>query len=112
MGVAIFVKGGLLGAYVPFFTLWLYQQGYRTSQVGYLSALDAAASIVLMPLIGAGLDRYRCHNLGLVVIMLLVAVLKVSYLYVASSFLALLALTACTAPLLKSANSVLDAQCP
>lgn len=111
MGVAVFVKGGLLGAYVPFFTLWVYEQGYRTSQVGYLSAVDALSSILLMPVIGATLDKYRFHNIGLVVILLLVAILKVSYLYMATSFVALLCLTALTAPLLKSANSVLDAQC-
>eukprot|EP00397_Hematodinium_sp_SG-2012_P038662 GEMP01042093.1.p1 GENE.GEMP01042093.1~~GEMP01042093.1.p1 ORF type:complete len:377 (+),score=67.70 GEMP01042093.1:279-1409(+) len=108
---ALMVKGGLLGAYVPFFTLWLHAHGYPVFQVGVLSAVDTVFSIILMPILGIILDKWRCHNRGLVGILLLVAVLKTCYLPVAQYFWPILVLTALTAPLLKAANSVLDAQC-
>lgn len=50
--VALFLKGGLLGAYIPFFTLWLHVYSYTATQVGILSAVDIVFSILLMPLIG------------------------------------------------------------
>ena len=53
----------------------------------------------------------KIHNIGLVVTMLTVAILKLFYVAAADSFWMILMLTAMTAPMLKGANSVLDAQC-
>lgn len=109
--IALMVKGGLLGAYIPFFTLWLHIQEYPVYQVGVLASVDTIFSIMLMPILGMALDKGRCHNRGLVCILCVVAVLKTCYLPVAQYFWVILALTALTAPLLKAANSILDAQC-
>ena len=66
---ATFLKGGLLGAYVPFIALWFYTNGFTTTQVGALSACDLMVSIVAVPLLGALLDLFNVHNMGLVMVM-------------------------------------------
>ncbi|CAD7961712.1 unnamed protein product [Amoebophrya sp. A25] len=108
---ALFMKGGLLGAYIPFVSLWTHLHGYSPTQVGCLAAADILFSIILVPLYGFVLDRYKCHNYGLVATMIATGVLKGLYVPCANSFLLLLLLTSITAPCLKGCNSVLDAQC-
>jgi hypothetical protein len=106
--VAIFIKGGLLGAYVPFVSLWLAEKGYNFEDIGLVSVVDAVSSLAL-PIVGAGLDKLRSHNLGFVVLVLILAVLKACYIPSAKSLPLILLLTAFTAPLLRASNSVLDA---
>lgn len=108
--VALFLKGGILGAYGPFIALWLHIKSWSASQVGALSACDILFSIILVPCYGLLLDKYRIHNIGIVISMLLAAVLKLLYVPYADNFYVLLVLTALTAPLLKGANSILDGQ--
>ena len=38
--IASFLKGGLFGAYSPFFTLWMSVKGYSSGQVGMIAAID------------------------------------------------------------------------
>ncbi len=108
--VALFLKGGLLGAYGPFIALWLHLKRWGAAEVGVLSACDILFSLLLVPLYGLFLDKYKCHNIGLSVTMWTAGVLKLCYLLVQTSFWGILFLTALTAPLLKGANSVLDGQ--
>lgn len=109
--IAVFVKGGLMGAYVPFFTLWLFMHGYSVQQLGLLIAVDTISSTIFMPMIGIVLDKGRCHNSGLVVILFFLGVLKLMTVMIADSFWFILCTTALSSPMLKGANSVLDAQC-
>lgn len=106
--VAVFIKGGLLGAFLPFSTVWLDAKGYDAVQLAYISLVDSLGSLML-PLVGTALDKMRSHNSGFVWMLVLLSVLKLSYLGVASNYAALLCLAAVTAPLLRAANSVLDA---
>lgn len=108
LGFSIFLKGGLLGAYLPFSSLWLNIKGYSNQDLGIVSVVDAIFSL-LLPLVGGVLDKLRSHNLGFVVLLAILAILKLSYIPAAGSFLAILALTAFTAPLLRASNSILDA---
>jgi hypothetical protein len=108
LSFCIFLKGGLLGAYVPFSSLWLNRKGYSNQELGIVSVVDAFFSL-LLPLVGVVLDKVRSHNLGFVVLLVILSLLKLCYIPAASSFLAILALTALTAPLLRAANSILDA---
>ena len=109
---ASFLKGGLCGVYVPFISLWFHTNGFSSSQVGVLSACDLLVSMLLVPVYGAVLDRFRCHNIGLSVTMVAVGILKLLYLKCGREFSAVyVLLSAFTAPLLKGANAVLDGQC-
>lgn len=106
--LAIFLKGGVLGAYLPFSSLWISEQGYSNTQLGIVSAVDAFFCF-LLPCVGALLDKLRSHNLGFVLILVTVTILKLLYLHFAKSFMMILVLTALTAPLLRASNSMLDA---
>jgi len=108
---ALFMKGGLLGSFIPFTTLWTHLHGYSPTQVGLLAGADILFSILLVPVYGSILDTWKCHNYGLIVTMVATGVLKGLYVPFADSFFMLLLLTALTAPCLKGCNSVLDAQC-
>ncbi|CAD7949144.1 unnamed protein product [Amoebophrya sp. A120] len=108
---ALFMKGGLLGAFIPFVALWTHLHGYTPTQVGFMAAADICFSILLVPLFGGILDTWKCHNWGLVIAMSATGALKFLYIVFADSFWMLLFLTALTAPCLKGCNSVLDAQC-
>jgi len=108
--VAMFMKGGLGGAYVPFFTLWLHVHHYSASEVGFIAFIDIVFSILLMPVIGMYLDKWHCHNVGLVLIMSSVAFLKLLYVPMVQHVWVIFLLSALTAPLIKAANSVLDGQ--
>lgn len=105
--IAVFMKGGLLGAYVPFSSLWLSEKGYDMRELGMVQLVDASCSL-LLPVIGGALDRLQSHNLGFTVLLVLLTILKLSYIPAASSFALILVLTAFTAPLLRASNSVLD----
>eukprot|EP00418_Pyrodinium_bahamense_P001142 CAMPEP_0179021928 /NCGR_PEP_ID=MMETSP0796-20121207/6144_1 /TAXON_ID=73915 /ORGANISM="Pyrodinium bahamense, Strain pbaha01" /LENGTH=448 /DNA_ID=CAMNT_0020717777 /DNA_START=111 /DNA_END=1457 /DNA_ORIENTATION=+ len=105
---AIFIKGGLLGAYVPFSSLWLSLKGYRARDLGTVALVDACCTFFL-PIIGGCVDKLRAHNTSFVLILALLGALKLAYLPAASSFVAILILTAVTAPLLRASNSMLDA---
>lgn len=104
---AIFLKGGLLGAYLPFVTLWLTKQGYSPRDLGVVAMIDALSSF-LLPTIGGSLDKLRAHNIGLSILLFVLMILKLSYLLAAESFMAILVLTALTAPLIRASNSILD----
>lgn len=104
---AIFIKGGLLGAYLPFYTLWLSKKGYSNTELGLISVVDAVFCLFL-PLVGGALDKLRSHNLGFVFLLVILATLKLLYLVVWRSFFWILVLTALTAPLIRAANSLLD----
>jgi len=108
---ALFMKGGLGGAYAPFFTLWLHVHNYSASEVGIIALIDIVFSILLMPLIGMYLDKWHYHNKGLCLIMASVAILKLMYVPFAQNILVIFMLSAMTAPSIKAANSVLDGQC-
>jgi len=107
LGFSIFLKGGLLGAYLPFSSLWLSLKGYSNHDLGIVSVVDAIFSL-LLPVVGGTLDKLRSHNLGFVVLLIILAVLKLSYIPAATSFIVILILTAFTAPLLRASNSILD----
>ena len=109
--VASFLKSGLYGVYGPFIALWLHTKGFSTEQVGRLSACDLLVSVFAAPVYGVVLDKFRCHNFGLVVTMATVGVLKLLYVQGQNSFYALLFLTAFTAPLLRGASGAFDGQC-
>ena len=66
---ALFMKGGIGGAYAPFFTLWLHVHSYTASEVGIIALIDIVFSILLMPIIGMYLDKWHYHNKGLCLIM-------------------------------------------
>mmetsp|Transcript_53800 Transcript_53800/g.172477 ORF Transcript_53800/g.172477 Transcript_53800/m.172477 type:complete len:432 (+) Transcript_53800:70-1365(+) len=105
---AIFLKGGLFGAYLPFSSLWLSRKGYAASDLGLVAFVDSICS-TLLPAIGGCLDKLRSHNIGFVLLLLMLTALKLAYLAVANNFVAIVLLTALTAPLLRASNSVLDA---
>jgi len=105
---ALFMKGGLLGAYVPFSALWLSRKGYTARHLGIVALVDASSSLFL-PLIGGAVDRLRAHNTGFVGILLVLTCLKLAYLPAAHSFPCLLLLTAMSAPLTRAASGLLDA---
>lgn len=106
--VALFIKGGLLGAYIPFSSLWLSLKGYRPRDLGFLSLVDALGCLFL-PVVGICVDKLRAHNACFVLILCLLCILKLAYLPAANSFTAIILLTAVTAPLLRASNSMLDA---
>lgn len=108
LSFAILLKGGILGAYLPFCTLWLSRKGYSTTQLGIVAVVDAIFCLFL-PLVGMVLDKLRSHNRGFVMLLVVLTVLKLCYLPAAHSFAWILFLTAVTAPLLRAANSTLDA---
>lgn len=105
---AIFLKGGLLGAYTPFSALWLSKKGYSPTDMGVVALVDAACSL-LLPVAGCALDKLRAHNMGFVAMLVALTALKCAYLLVARSFVAILVLTALTAPLIRASNTILDA---
>lgn len=105
--LVVFLKGGLLGAYVPFSALWLSKKGFTARDLGCVAIVDAMSSC-LLPLIGSVVDRLRAHNSCFAIILASLAVLKLAYLPAAGSFASILMLTAVTAPLMKAASSLLD----
>lgn len=105
--IAIFLKGGLLGAYIPFSSLWLSKKGYSASDLGTVALVDASCSL-LLPAIGGLFDMLRAHNLGFVLLLWILAGLKLAYLPAAHTFGLIIALTCLTAPLLRASNSILD----
>lgn len=108
LSFAILVKGGILGAYLPFCTLWLSRKGYSNTQLGIVAVIDAIFCLFL-PTVGMVLDKLRSHNRGFILLLILLTGLKLCYLPAAHSFVWILFLTAMTAPLLRAANSTLDA---
>mmetsp|Transcript_124980 Transcript_124980/g.233774 ORF Transcript_124980/g.233774 Transcript_124980/m.233774 type:complete len:434 (+) Transcript_124980:179-1480(+) len=108
LSFAILVKGGILGAYLPFCTLWLSRKGYSNTQLGIVAVIDAIFCLFL-PMVGMVLDKLRSHNRGFILLLILLTGLKLCYLPAAHSFVWILFLTAVTAPLLRAANSTLDA---
>eukprot|EP00392_Amoebophrya_sp_AT5.2_P010145 g10198.t1 len=83
---ALFMKGGLLGSFIPFTTLWTHLHGYSPTQVGLLAGADILFSILLVPVYGSILDTWKCHNYGLIVTMVATGVLKGLYVPFADSF--------------------------
>jgi len=109
--VACFWKGGLFGAYVPFFSLWLFSKGYDMGVIGMFAVLDLCATAILLPLIGGVLDAYQVHNKGLVAILVTVGVTKYSMLHFYNKLWVLVILTVISAPFVKASNAVLDSLC-
>jgi len=107
LSFAIFLKGGLLGAYLPFSSLWLSEKGYGPRDLALVALVDSIGCF-LLPFVGNFVDKLRMHNASFVVILLILTALKLSYLPAAGSLVAILALTAITAPLLRAANCILD----
>lgn len=107
LSFSIFLKGGLLGAFIPFSSLWMSRKGYNSHDLALVSCVDAFATF-LLPLIGGSLDGFRAHNAGFVALLLILAALKCCYLLVPQSLVCIMALTALTTPLIRAANSVLD----
>mmetsp|Transcript_85245 Transcript_85245/g.275109 ORF Transcript_85245/g.275109 Transcript_85245/m.275109 type:complete len:437 (+) Transcript_85245:129-1439(+) len=105
---ALFIKGGVLGAYLPFSTLWLDVKGYSARQIACVALVDALGSFML-PLVGTCIDKLRSHNTGFVAMLVSLSFLKLCYLPAAGSFTTLLLLATLTSPLMRAANSVLDA---
>lgn len=99
---ALFMKGGLGGAYAPFFTLWLHVHNYSASEVGIIALIDIVFSIMLMPMIGMYLDKWHYHNKGLCLIMASVSILKLMYVPFAQNILVIFMLSAMTAPSIKA----------
>jgi len=107
LSCAIFLKGGLLGAYLPFSSLWLSEKGYGARQLALVALVDSIGCFAL-PVVGNIVDAFRMHNAGFIIILMILTVLKLSYLPAAGSILLILMLTALTAPLLRAANCILD----
>ena len=53
MIVALFLKGGLLGAWIPFISLWLHAKDYSASGIAALNVVDVVSSILLVPVLGS-----------------------------------------------------------
>lgn len=108
LAFAIFLKGGLLGAYLPFVSLWLSKRGYSPSNLGTVALVDALG-VLFTPAIGALFDKLRAHNFGFVFLLCTLAGLKLAYLATGKSLIAVLVLTSLTSPLLRSCAGLLDA---
>jgi len=108
LAFCVFLKGGIMGAYVPFAALWLSRKGYGARDLGLVALVDAVFSLML-PLAGATLDKLKAHNNGFVFLLMVLAALKLAYIPAQGSLLLLLLLTAVTAPILRAANAILDA---
>jgi len=92
---------------LPFSSLWLSEKGYGAHDLAVVALVDSIGCFTL-PVVGNLVDKLRMHNTSFVAILLFLTVLKLSYIPAAGSLLAILVLTALTAPLLRAANCILD----
>ncbi|XP_022103803.1 major facilitator superfamily domain-containing protein 6-B-like [Acanthaster planci] len=65
---------GAIGCYLSYLSLYLKQLGFSPANVGIVSALRPLSGFVLLPVIAAASDRFRCRRAILITSILLSAV--------------------------------------
>jgi len=112
LGAGQFLLGAAGVTYYAFSAIWYSEQGYTNAQIGLVGTLESIADPVFMLIASALLDKYRCQNLGLVLMTVVAGTLRFLMLRARHTGFWLVATLDVTAdPFLMEAFALLEGVC-